>query len=105
MAKKPNPMLAKIEARHQIEMMRARLFALQQAKDMMLIAANEEFGFGPDRAKRLSDAYDRTFVAYAELTIDDAKDDKDIWYTKAKIDERLKQICGEFFVPWDVRYK
>lgn len=104
MINKQNPMLAKIEARHEREMACARLFAIQQSKDMMLIALGDEFGFGPDRAKRMSDAFDETFRKYAELTVSDAKDDKEIWYTKAKVDERLKQICGEHFVPWDERY-
>ena len=98
-------MLAKIEARHQVELMRARLFAIQQSKDMMLISVGDEFGFGPDRAKRLSEAFDETFTKYAELTISDAKADKEIWYTKAKVDERLRQICGEHFVCWEDRYR
>ena len=101
---KPNPMLAKIEARHQAELRAARLFAVQQSKDMMLIAAREVFGIGPDRAKKLSDAFDAVWKEYDALCVDDAKDDKEIWYTKEKIDRILRDICGEHFVPWDERY-
>ena len=99
-----NPYLAKQAARIAAERRNASMFAIQQAKDMMLIAVGDAFGFGPDRAKRLSDAFDKAFTDYATLTLDDAKADKDIWYTKAKIDERLKEICGEHFSPWEERY-
>lgn len=102
--RKPNPMLAKLEARHQAELSAARLFAVQQSKDIMLIAANVAFGFGPDRAKKLGDAFDEVWREYAAMTVNDAKDDKEIWYTKAKIDDLLKDICGEHFVPWEERY-
>ena len=81
-----------------------RIFALQQAKDMMLIAAHTEFGFGPDRCKRLGDAFDRTFSQYADITLEDAKTDKDIWHTKERVDGALRAACGENFVPWEERY-
>ena len=102
---KPSAFARQQAARIAIERRDASMFAIQQAKDMMLIAAGDALGFGPDRAKRLSDAFDKAFTDYATLTLDDAKADKDIWYTKAKIDERLKEICGEYFSPWEERYK
>lgn len=102
--RKQNPMLAKIEARHQAEMTYARIFAVQQSKDIMLIAANRAFNFGPERAKLLADTFDEVFTEYATMTVEDSRDDKDIWYTKAKIDQALQEICGESFVPWEERY-
>lgn len=48
----PNPYLAKQAARIAAERRNASMFAIQQAKDMMLIAVGDAFGFGPDRAKR-----------------------------------------------------
>ena len=38
------------------------------------------------------------------MTLDDAKDDKSIEYTKDKLDRKLKQIMGDNFKPWDERY-
>ena len=102
---KPSAFAIKQGIRRELARQSDIAFAIQQAKDMMLIAVGDAFGFGPDRAKRLSDAFDKAFTDYATLTLDDAKADKDIWYTKAKIDERLKEICGEHFVPWEERYK
>ena len=87
------------------ERRRASLFATQQAKDIMLIAAGDALGFGPVQAKRLSDAFDKILIDYTLLTLEDSKDDKDLWYTRSKIDERLKKICGEHFRPWEERYK
>lgn len=101
---KQNHFLAKMQALAEAKCAAQRRFTLQQAADMMLIAANEEFGFGADRLHRLLLAYQNAWDGYADLAWDDAKSDKDIEYTRAKIDEKLKQICGEHFVPWDERY-
>lgn len=105
MARKTNPMLAKLEARHYAELSAARIFAVQQCRDMLAIAANEAFGFGQDRVKLLLDTFDQVFTEYAEMTLQDAKTDKEIWYAKEKLDARLREICGEHFSPWDERYK
>ena len=104
-ARKQNHMLAKLDARHQAELSAARIFAVQQCRDMLVIAANEAFGFGPDRVKLLLHTFDKVFTEYAEMTIQDAKTDKEIWYEKDKLDARLREICGEHFAPWDERYK
>ncbi len=100
---KVNPFLAKIEARHEAELSQQRIFIIQQCKDIMLIAAGS-LGFGPERAKRLSEAFDRAFTEYALTLVKNAKSDRDLWYTKAKMDEQLKLVCGEHFQPWDERY-
>ena len=102
---KPSGYVLKRQLAQEMERRAANNFMLQQAKDMMLIAANEAFGFGPDRLKRLSDAFDSVATIYAELALEDAKDDRNMWYTKAKTDETLKRICGEHFRPWEERYK
>lgn len=83
----------------------ARRFAVQQSKDIALIAAHEAFGLGPERLKRFSDVFDRIFLEYADMVLEDAKSDRDVEYTKAKIDEILKSICGPYFDPWKERYK
>lgn len=82
-----------------------RRFTLQQCKDMMLITMHEDFGWGEERLKKLSDCYDQTFMTYAEMCLADAKTDKQIWFTQGKVDERLKKACGKYFVPWDERYR
>lgn len=38
------------------------------------------------------------------MMFEDQQDDKEFVYTKARVDRRLKEICGEHFVPWEERY-
>lgn len=104
MAKGVNPMLAKIQARHEQEMRCFRNFTIQQCVDMMMITAHDVFGFGPDRLNRLETSFYEVFKEYARMTLNDAKDDAQIEYTKGKLDQKLAQIMGEHFVPWEQRY-
>ena len=104
MPKRVNPMLARIEARHQLDIARQRSFTLQQCCDMMLIAANAAFGFGPDRLAKLQDTYQDVFREYADMAIADGQYDDEIVYTRAKVDKKLEQILGDRFVPWEARY-
>ena len=104
MARKVNPMLAKIQARHELDLRFQREFTIQQCCDMMLIAANDAFGFGADRLAKLQETYYAVFTEYAKLAISDGADDPDIEYTRAKVDAKLAQIMGENFVPWEGRY-
>lgn len=82
-----------------------RRFALQQAQDMAVIALNQAFGFGPERTKKFVEAFNGIFEMYADMAIEDAKGDADIEYTRVKLDEVLKEACGESFVPWEERYE
>lgn len=38
------------------------------------------------------------------MMFEDQMDDPEFVYTKARVDRRLKEICGENFEPWEVRY-
>lgn len=97
--------LQKLAAQQAVRDEKTRRFTLQQCKDMMLITMHEDFGWGEERPKKLSDCYDQTFMTYAEMCLADAKTDKQIWFTQGKVDERLKKACGKYFVPWDERYR
>ena len=104
MARRVNPYLAKIEARYAAELTAYRRFTRQYCFDMMMIAANEAFGFGEERLKKLADAYDQVRLEYADIVIEDAKDDNGVAYSKDKLDQKLQQIMGENFRPWEERY-
>ena len=80
----------------------ARLFTLQQCKDLAMIAAAKMFGMGPKRANQFSQIYDDVFTEYATMVVEDTKD---IEYSKEKIDRELERICGENFMPFDERYE
>ena len=101
---KQSGFLAKIKAQHENEKRIMRLFTMQWCADAALIAANEVF---QRRGKKLVE-FHKAFVkwahAIAEMTLDDAEDDKTIEYTKAKVDARLQDLLGEDFQPWESRY-
>lgn len=103
-AKKPNAMLARIEARHREELRITRLFALQQAEDIMILAANEAFGAGAERVERFLNIYHDIFLEYATMLDEDYQSDRKIEYTKAKVDARLQEIQKDYYVPRENRY-
>lgn len=82
----------------------ARAVHTQMCLDAAMIAANEVFNMGPTRCEDFACAFTEALNEIAHMTVNDAKGDKDLWYTKAKVDDRLKKICGDKFAPWDERY-
>lgn len=101
---KTNAFLARIEAQQRLNMELQRRFTIQQCEDMLLIAANRAFGFGPKRLRRLRQAYNEVFLEWAVGALEDGKTDRDIEYTKGALDRQLKAITGEDFRPWEERY-
>ena len=103
---KQSGFLAKIEARHQRELEEVELATLRFTRQVMMdatcIALNEVCGFGPDRIKRVIDAVAENYSEFADLINNDT-DDQD--YSWTKLDKKLKQVCGEYFVPFEERYK
>lgn len=89
---KRNAMLARIEAaaeaRYQKRLHASMDMLLQMCLDAAMIAANEVFNMGPSRVEAFCNAFS-----------------EDMEYTKAKLDQRLKQICGDKFQPWEERYR
>lgn len=103
MAKKNN-YITRLQVQKAAEMARVRSICIQQCKDMLLIAASNAFDFGVDDLKRLADEYDATFEEFAQMVVADAKDDKDIWWSTGKCEERLQEILGEHYVTREERY-
>ena len=79
--------------------------ALQMGLDAATIAANEVLGMGKGRAKDFLTRYIETYNLFARMITEDSKDDPDIDWSTAKIDQRIKSIVGdEVFRPWEERY-
>lgn len=38
------------------------------------------------------------------MMLADQQSDLEYVYTREKVDQRLRQICGDKFEPWEVRY-
>lgn len=101
---KRNSFLDRIEANQRLNMELQRRFTIQQCEDMVLIAANEAFGFGEERLERLRQAYNKVHKEWAILALEDGRNDKNIEYTKGKLDQRLEAIMGKHFRAWEERY-
>ena len=71
-------------------------FTVQQCLDVALIALHNEFHFGPKMTARFESAFLDTFMAYAQMCVDDAVDEK--------MDRALRAACGENIRPFEERY-
>lgn len=116
MAKKANPMLAKIEEKYQreyeakLQIARAEFnvmlgMALQQCADAALMAADDTFDVNEYSADKFHTAHIGYMNEISHMAVVVDKDDKEMQWTKATVDKRLLQIVGkDKFVPWNERY-
>lgn len=75
---------------------------VQMCLDAAVLAAAEVFNMGPGRVQPFVQAFSTALDEIATLAVEDTAD---LEYTKAKVDERMKEICGEHFKPWEERYR
>ena len=99
---KNNAFLTAVDRRANQIIMETRHIHTQMCLDAAMIAANEVFNMGPSRVEAFCNAFSDALVSIAKMTVSDTPD---MEYTKAKLDQRLKQICGDKFQPWEERYK
>lgn len=98
-------MEAKIAAREHAKYQAQLDIALQMGLDAATIAANEVFGMGAGRARDFLNKYIETYNLFCRMITEDSRDDPEIDYSTAKIDQRIRQIVGEqVFRPWEERY-
>ena len=83
------------------QLMESRSIHTQMCLDAAMIAANDIFNMGPSRVEAFCNAFNEALTSIATMTINDTRD---MEYTKTKLDQRLKQICGDKFQPWEERY-
>lgn len=107
---KSNPMLRKLELKYELEyalLFRQKMdILIQMMEDCAVIAAHEALGMGKGRAEKFLTALRDAVNELSALTVEDGKDDKELLYTKDKLDERLRAIVGdELFRNWDDRYR
>ena len=76
-------------------------FTRQLCMDQAAIILNRDFGFGAERLMRFNQAMIELYGEYAGIWNEDTKD---VEYSKATMDAALKQIYGDKFQPWEVRY-
>lgn len=104
MAKNSN-YLARLQAQKKAEIDCHRQFSIQWCADAAILAAHEVFQRRGDKIVEFYNAFVKYAHEIAEMTMEDAKDDKHIDYTKGTLDKRLLEILGEeHFKPWEERY-
>lgn len=70
----------------------------------MVTAALGRMGFGEKRLRAFDEKLTEVSKDYAELILDDARNDKEIVYAKACLDRELQQYTGSLFRPYEERY-
>lgn len=99
---KPNPLLARLVAQHQLELKLTRDATRQEMVDCSMIALNRAYGFGPKMNKKFLDALNETINELADMVEADTADKE---YAIAKFEEILEQVCGENYSPREERYR
>lgn len=102
---KKNNFLARMEREKEKALDMRTRFTLQMSLDAALIAAAEVFSLGEKRAKVFMDKFAEVYNDMARMALEDAETDREIAYTKAKVDARMREICGKYFCPWEERYQ
>lgn len=100
-----NDFLARIQRQHELDLAAQRAFTIQWCADAAILAANEVFQRKGEKLVEFNNTFAQYAKMIAEMTLDDAKGDRSIVYTKEKVDSRLRELLGEAFVPWEARYK
>ena len=103
MAKK-NSFINRLARERQADIAVNRRLARTYMLDMVTVALGR-MGFRESRFKKFDEALTAACEDYGKLILDDSKTDKEIWYSKDKLDEELKRYVGSMFVPYNERYK
>lgn len=102
---KPSAYRQKIQAAQAAEISYQRKFTIQWCEDAALLAANEVFRRRGEKLAEFRDAFRTIITEIANMTIDDARGDKSLEYTKDRLDGRLRSVLDEKdFEDWDMRY-
>ena len=101
---KNNAYLARQRLQKAMEMEHQRQVATQFCLDAAILAADAVFEPDADTIAKFAERFKEALEWLADLTVDDAKDDKEIDYAKGKLDELLKKAWGDKFSPWEERY-
>lgn len=80
------------------------MFGRQFAMDDACVALGR-MGFTEEQFGEFQQVYSDVATENAEEVIEDAKDDKDLWYSKDRKERELKEYCGKHYVPREERYR
>lgn len=98
---KKNTFLDRMEREKQAAMLQTHRFTRQLMVDLTFIALNKRFGLGAKRLTEFANDLRDLYSEYADLWNGDTADTE---YSRAALDAKLRQVFGDDFHPWDVRY-
>lgn len=78
--------------------------SMQIVQDAAFLVAADVFQVGPGRCEAFGVAVREYVNEMARIMRADQQNDPEYVYTREKVDRRLRQICGDKFEPWEVRY-
>lgn len=96
-----NAYLTRVQMYRELETLRMQRFTRQLCGDLFTIALNR-CGFGKDRIRKIMETYDKIQLEFAGIW---NADEPSTEYSKDLVDRSLRQIFGDDFIPWEVRYK
>lgn len=100
---KRNSFIDRLARDREAEISVARKQSRRYMLDMVTLALGR-LGWRESRFQRFDKVLSEVCEDYGKLILDDAKADKELWYSKEKMDNELKRYVGRFFIPWDERY-
>ncbi len=101
---KRNSFLDRLAKDREVDIAIARRQSRTYMLDMVTIALGR-MGFRESRFNKFDELLAEACKDYGEIILEDVKVDKELWYSKDKLDAELKRYVGGRFVPWDERYK
>ena len=97
---KRNSYLDRVQKQKEAAALEAHRFTRQLMVDLPYIALARQ-GLGKKRLTQYANDLQEIFAEYADIW---NGDDPDTEFARAKLDEKLRQIFGDDFQPWEVRY-
>lgn len=92
---------ASLRSEYDIRMRQAFYFCEQWYLDQAEVAVAEAFGLDPDGVKKFVEVFSTNRNDFVDLWNADTPDCE---YTMSKADERLREVCGPYFLPYEQRY-
>lgn len=71
--------------------------------DFVTIALGR-LGYGPKRLAQFEQTFSEVVTEYMDEYADDLKDDKDMIYSREKMEQELKQYTKDLYAPPEARY-
>ena len=99
-----NAFADKLRNQRKIWMDIQRRFTIQQCEDVLLIVMHDSFGWGEKRCRRLQKAFREAMDDYILFAMRDDMDDRNLNYTKGKLDEQLRRILKDETIRFEDRY-